>query len=68
MDTAINIVMILVSIVLMGLILLQAKGSAFQGESSSISRTRRGVERTIFNLTIIVSGVFVLLAIVSSFT
>ncbi|MFN2589769.1 MAG: preprotein translocase subunit SecG [Actinomycetota bacterium] len=70
MDTAINIVMTIVSVVLILVILLQTKGSsfsgAFGGDTSSIYRTRRGVEKTLFQFTIIVAGVFVLLAIVSS--
>jgi preprotein translocase subunit SecG len=67
-DTAINIVMIIVSLVLILVILLQASNSSFQGDASSIHRTRRGVERTLFNLAIGVAVVFVLLAIISSFT
>lgn len=68
MDTAINIVMIIVSLVLILVILLQASNSSFQGDASSIHRTRRGVERTLFNLAIGTGVVFVALAVVSSFT
>lgn len=68
MDTAINIVMIIVSLVLILVILLQASNSSFQGDASSIHRTRRGVERTLFNLAIGTGVVFVVLAIISSFT
>jgi len=68
-DSAVNIVMIIVSVVLVLVILLQTKGSsfsgAFGGDTSSIYRTRRGVEKTLFQLTIGVALVFVLLAIVS---
>jgi preprotein translocase subunit SecG len=69
-DTAINIVMIIVSVVLILVILLQTKGSsfsgAFGGDTSSIYRTRRGVEKTLFQFTIGIAAVFVLLAIVST--
>jgi len=68
MDTAINIVMIIVSILLIVLIMLQSNGSSFQGDSSTIHRTRRGVERTLFNMTIVVAILFVIMAIISSFT
>ncbi|CAN5611579.1 preprotein translocase subunit SecG [soil metagenome] len=68
MDTAINIVMIIVSLVLILVILLQASNSSFQGDASSIHRTRRGVERTLFHLAIGTGVVFVVLAIISSFT
>ncbi len=70
MDTAIRLAMIILSIVLILVILLQTKGSsfsgAFGGDTSSIYRTRRGVEKTLFQFTIGVGVVFVLLAIVSS--
>jgi preprotein translocase subunit SecG len=71
MQTAINIAMIIVSVVLMILILLQTKGSSFSGafgsDAGSINRTRRGVEKTLFQFTIGTAGVYVLLAIASSF-
>ena len=71
MTTAINLVMIIVSVVLILVILLQTKGSsfsgAFGGDTSSIYRTRRGVEKTLFQFTIAVAGVFVVLAIISNF-
>jgi preprotein translocase subunit SecG len=62
--------MIIVSIVLILVILLQTKGSsfsgAFGGDTSSIYRTRRGVEKTLFEFTIATGIVFVILAIISS--
>lgn len=70
METAIDIVMIIVSVVLILVILLQTKGSsfsgAFGGDTSSIYRTRRGVEKTLFQFTIGIAAVFVLLAIITS--
>ena len=70
MDTAINLVMIIVSVVLILVVLLQTKGSsfsgAFGGDTSSIYRTRRGVEKTLFQFTIGTAVVFVALAIVSN--
>jgi preprotein translocase subunit SecG len=69
-ETAVNLAMIIVSVVLILVVLLQTKGSsfsgAFGGDTSSIYRTRRGVEKTLFQFTIGVAAVFVLLAIVSS--
>jgi preprotein translocase subunit SecG len=69
-DTAINIAMIIVSVVLILLILLQTKGSsfsgAFGGDTSSIYKTRRGIEKTLFDFTIVVAVVFGLLAAISS--
>ncbi len=70
METALNLVMILVSVVLILVILLQTKGSSFSGvfsgDSGSIYRTRRGVEKTLFQFTIGLAVFFVALAIVSS--
>ncbi len=70
MDAAVDIVMIIVSVVLILVILLQTRGSSFSGgfggDSSSIYRTRRGVEKTLFQFTIGVAGVFIVLAIISN--
>ena len=70
MDTALDLTMIIVSVVLILVILLQGRGSSFSGgfggDSSSIYRTRRGVERTLFQFTIGVAAFFVALAIVSN--
>jgi preprotein translocase subunit SecG len=70
MQTALNIAMIIVSVVMTLLILLQTKGSsfsgAFGGDTGSINRTRRGVEKTLFQFTIGTAAVYVLLAIASS--
>ncbi len=70
MDLALDIAQIVVAIVLSLVILMQTKGSgfsgAFGGDTTSIYRTRRGVERTLFNFTIIVGIVFVVLSIVAT--
>jgi preprotein translocase subunit SecG len=70
MQSALNVAMILISVVLMLLILLQSKGSsfsgAFGGDAGSINRTRRGIEKTLFQVTIGAAVVYVVLAIVSS--
>jgi preprotein translocase subunit SecG len=71
MQTALNIVMIISSVLLIVLILMQTKGSSFTGafgsDAGSINRTRRGVEKTLFQFTIGTAAVYVLLAIASSF-
>jgi preprotein translocase subunit SecG len=64
-----NIVQILISVVLILVILLQTRGSGFSAtfsSDSSIYRSRRGVERTLFNFTIGLAVVFVLMSIVSA--
>ena len=68
--SALYIVEIIVSAVLVVIILLQAKGSGFSGvfggETSHIYRTRRGLERRLFQFTIFLAVVFVLLSLVTS--
>ncbi len=69
METYLNIVQIIISIIVIGVVLLQARGSGFSATFSSdtsIYRTRRGVEKTLFQFTIGTAAVFVALAIISS--
>lgn len=70
MRTALNIAMIIVSVVLILLILMQTKGSsfsgAFGGDPGSINRTRRGVEKTLFQFTIATAAIYIALALASS--
>lgn len=68
MTTYLNIVQILVSIVLIIVVLLQTRGSGFSATFSSdtsIYRTRRGVERTLFNVTIGLAVLFILISMAS---
>lgn len=69
MAGALNAIQILLSIVLILLILLQSKGAGFSGTFSSdsaIFRTRRGLEKTLFQLTIFVAVIFLAVAILSA--
>lgn len=70
METAINIVQIVISVGLILLILSQARGtglgSAFGGDNSSIYHTRRGIERTMFKFTIGGVLLFVILSIAAT--
>jgi preprotein translocase subunit SecG len=68
---AFQVVQILLAIVLIGAILLQTRGSgfsAFGSSDSSIYRTRRGFERTLFQFTIGVAVAWVLVSIGSALT
>jgi preprotein translocase subunit SecG len=65
--TFISLAVILVVIFLVTIILVQVKGEAgnlFGGGGASF-RTRRGVEKTLFQLTIGLAVIFVTLAIVN---
>ena len=52
------------------LVLVQAKGSGFSGmfggDSTSVYRTRRGIEKRMFQATIVLSVLFFLVALVNS--
>ena len=66
---ALQIVQIIISIAMVVLIILQAKGSGlgslFGGEAGTISKTRRGLEKTLFQMTIALATAFLVLAIVT---
>ena len=71
MHLAFQIVQMLLSIVLIGAILLQTRGSgfsAFGSADSSIYRTRRGFERTLFQFTIVLAVCWVLVSIGAAMT
>lgn len=63
---------IVISIALIAIILVQARGSGGLGgifggaQSSGGYRTRRGVEQTLFRFTIVIAVIFVLIAAVST--
>jgi preprotein translocase subunit SecG len=71
MHAAFLIVQMILAIVLIGAILLQTRGSgfsAFGSADSSIYRTRRGFERTLFQFTIVVAVFWVLVSIGAALT
>jgi len=66
--TYFNIAEIIISVVLVVVLLLQSRGSGFNGtfnSDTSVFRTRRGVEKTLFQLTIVLVLVFVIVSILS---
>ncbi len=65
-----NLAQMLISVVLIIVVLLQTRGtdigSAFGGGvSSSTFRTRRGLEKTLFQLTIVLAAIFVAISAMS---
>lgn len=70
MGPYLNIIQIVVSLTLMVIILIQIKGegsgSVFGG-SLGVARTRRGLERTLFNVTIVLATLFLLISFLSAF-
>jgi preprotein translocase subunit SecG len=66
--TYFNIAEIVVSIVLILVLLIQTRGAGFNGtfnSDSSVYRTRRGIEKTLFQLTIVLAVVFVIISVLS---
>jgi preprotein translocase subunit SecG len=70
MDTILSIVQIIVSVLLIVLVQLQVRGSGlgrtFGSDSGSIKRTRRGIEKTIFQFTIVTAIAFVLVSLANA--
>jgi preprotein translocase subunit SecG len=68
-STYLNLAQIIIAIALIAVIMLQTKGAAlgsvFGRSDSAVYKTRRGVEKTVFNATIGLSVVFFIMAIVS---
>ena len=69
MQVFFNISQILVSILLVLAILLQVKGqgSGLFSNAESTFRARRGLEKTLFQFTIVLAVVFVLISLASVF-
>jgi preprotein translocase subunit SecG len=62
-----NIIQIIISVALVIIILLQVKGDTggvFGG--AGVARTRRGLERTMFNATIILAAAFLVISLFSA--
>lgn len=66
MTNTLIILQIVISVVLIGFILVQNKGTGFGrvwGGTSSF--TRRGLEKIIFRLTFVLTGLFVILSLIN---
>jgi preprotein translocase subunit SecG len=73
MEVAFQLASIIMSILLIALILLQVKGgglsSLLGGDAGGgIARTRRGLERTLFQITVGLSATFLIICILSVIT
>jgi preprotein translocase subunit SecG len=64
-----NLIQIVISVALIILILIQTKGSGlgslFGGGDSGVYTTRRGVEKTLFNLTIVLAVTFFIVSLIN---
>ena len=66
-ENYLNVAQIMISLLILLLILAQVKeaGSGLFGSAQSTFRTRRGVEKTLFQFTIILIAVFLFVSIAS---
>ncbi len=66
-DAYLKIALIIISLVLIGLVMLQVRGGGLGNMfgGSDLYRTRRGVEKTVFNMTIVFSALFLFIALLS---
>ena len=62
-----NVIQIVVSVILIGIILIQVKGqgTGLFGSSEGSFRTRRGLEKTLFQFTIFMVVVFIGMSMIS---
>ena len=69
MDTFLYIALIALSILLTGLVMMQIQGGnmgGLYGQDTTVYRTRRGLEKTLYQATIVVSVLFFIVAIVAA--
>lgn len=68
LEDALQIIQIILSIALVGVIILQARGSGlgnlFGGSDGGITKTRRGLEKTLFQITVGLSIAFIANAVI----
>ncbi|MEK7784106.1 MAG: preprotein translocase subunit SecG [Chloroflexota bacterium] len=70
MGLYVNIVQIILSIALITAIVLQSKGAGLGGltggsEGGGVFRARRGVEKLLFNITVVLSIAFFITAVIN---
>ena len=68
MQTYLNVAQIVLAIALILIILLQVRGGGLGGifgQPDTVYRTKRGVEKTMFQLTIALATLFIIVAIIS---
>jgi preprotein translocase subunit SecG len=67
LELALYIALIIISFTLVGLVILQGRNAGLQSrDSSSIYRTKRGLEKTLHQATIVLAVVFLVLALITS--
>jgi preprotein translocase subunit SecG len=67
MPVYLTIAQIVLAVALIGVLALQVKGGGLGGifgQADGVYRTRRGVEKTLFQVTIVLAVLFIILSIV----
>lgn len=69
MEVFLNIALIIVSVALITSVILQSKGGGLGGltgaDMGGVFSARRGIEKTLFRVTIVLSFIFFILAIIT---
>ena len=68
MQTYLNVAQIVLSLAIIMVVMLQVKGGGLGGifgQPDTVFRTKRGLEKTLFQLTIILMVLFVIISILS---
>ncbi|MEA2085862.1 MAG: preprotein translocase subunit SecG [Chloroflexota bacterium] len=68
MQTYLNVAQIILSVALILVILLQVRGGGLGGifgQPDSVYRTKRGVEKTLFQLTIVLVVLFLIISVIA---
>ncbi|MEE8318973.1 MAG: preprotein translocase subunit SecG, partial [Dehalococcoidales bacterium] len=68
MEVYLNIAQIVLAVTLILIILLQVRGGGLGGifgQADSVYRTRRGLEKTMFQMTIALAVIFITVALIS---
>lgn len=68
MDLFLNVAQIVLAVALVMAIMLQIKGGGLGGifgQPDTVYRTKRGVEKTLFQLTIALAVLFIIIAVIS---
>jgi len=66
MQTYLNIAQIIIAIVVIAAVLLQVRGGGLGGifgTQTGMYRTKRGIEKTLFRLTIVMVVIFIIISI-----
>lgn len=68
MQTALSIIQIVLSVALILVVLFQVRGGGLGGifgQADTVFRTRRGIEKTLFQITVVLVVLFIIISIIT---